>query len=355
MEDIIKAINSALEVEKKVEYYFTMPDDEKRLLLEGLRKEKTEAIGLFLNAIYLEENNKHIQKMIRKLIFGLKSSGVKVEEPRSAGGPVLKKIEEVRDNRGFMTNFDQAQSRTIMAAFEIKKNTFVFLSGEVHFREGLRELMSAPVDRRRLDELVASYKNGASEPMFLTEISPAYAAFIVEEGANRSGRFTDGIAPLRSFAAHLKDPVHRPEDIYCLPAAPPEGPASMEEILQHPMFTPFFLDWEKIGEDRKEYRSESGTTIVLPQHMAEEKRAAFIAGLAGRSDITSQVPLVKRMLEDYAYIFHAMGDYARYQGTITLIKDSKAFTDILAYFLRRSLDAAEEKPAQSGLIVNPYG
>lgn len=355
MEDIIKAINSALEVEKKVEYYFTMPDDEKRLLLEGLRKEKNEAIGLFLNAIYLEENNKHIQKMIRKLIFGLKSSGVKVEEPRSAGGPVLKKIEEVRHNRGFMTNFDQAQSRTIMAAFEIKKNTFVFLSGEVHFREGLRELMSAPVDRRRLDELVASYKNGASEPMFMTEISPAYAAFIIEEGAGRSGRFTDGIAPLRSFAAHLKDPVHRPEDIYRLPAAPPEGPATMEEILQHPMFTPFFLDWEKIGEDRKEYRMESGKTIVLPQHMAEEKRAAFVAGLAGRSDITSQVPLVKRMLEDYAYIFHAMGDCARYQGTITLIKGSKAFTDILAYFLRRSLDAAEEKPAQSGLIVNPHG
>lgn len=41
MDDIIKAISSALEVEKKVEYYFTMPDDEKRLLLEGLRKKKT--------------------------------------------------------------------------------------------------------------------------------------------------------------------------------------------------------------------------------------------------------------------------------------------------------------------------
>lgn len=355
MDDIIKAISSALEVEKKVEYYFTMPDDEKRLLLEGLRKKKTEDIGLFLNAIYLEENNKQIQKMIRRLIFGLKSSGVKVEEPRPAGGPVLKKIEEVRDNRGFITNFDRAQSRTVMAAYEIKKNTFVFLSGEVHFREGLRELMSAPVDRRRLDEIIASYRNSTGEPVFMTEISPAYAAFIVEEGASRSGRFTDGIAPLKSFVTHLKDPVHKPEDIYSLPVADPEGPASMEEILGHPIFTPFSLDWEKIGEDRKEYSRESGATIVLPQHMVEEKRTAFTAALAGRVDISSQAPLVRRMLEDYAYAFHVMGDFARYLGTITLIRDSKALADIITHFLRRSLDAAEEKPAESGLIVNPYG
>ncbi len=355
MDDIIKAVNSALDLEKKVEYYFTMPDDEKRSLLEGLKKEKNEGIGAFLNAIYLEEHDRNIQKLIRKLIFHLRSSGVKVEEPRSTGGPVLKKIEEVRENIGLMTNFDLAQSKTVMAAYEIKKNTFVFLNGEVHFREGLRELMSTPVDRKGLEEIIAAYRNGAKEPMFLSEISPAYAAFIVEEGSNLSGRFIDGVKPLKSFVARLKDAVHRPEDIYSLPVPGPVEPLSREEILQHPMFKPFFLSWEKIEEDRKDYRSGASGTIVLPQHMIEEKRSSFIKGLNGRGDINSQVPLLRRMLEDYAYFFHVMGDYARYQGTITLIKETAALADTLAHFLRKSLGEGEEKPAGDGLIVNPYG
>ncbi len=41
----------------------------------------------------------------------------------------------------------------MMAAYEVKKNTFVFLNGEIHFREGLRELMSTPLDRKNLDDL----------------------------------------------------------------------------------------------------------------------------------------------------------------------------------------------------------
>lgn len=355
MVDIIKVIDSAADLEKKVEYYFTMPDDEKRSLLEGLKKEKSGDIGLFLNAIYPEEHNKDIQKLIRKLIFLLRSSGVKVEEPRSTGGTALKQVDETRENRGFMTNFDISQSRLVMAAYEIKKNTFVFLNGEIHFNEGLRELMSAPVHRKDLEKIIASYKADTREPMFLTEISPAYAAFIVEEGANRSGRFTDGIKPLKSFAARLKDTVHRPEDIYYLKVPDQDEHTSMEDVLNHPMFKPFFLNWEKAGEDKKEYGGESGTTIVLPGHIIEEKRSAFIANLSERSDIRSQEPFLKRMLEDYAYFFHAMGNYALYLGTIALIKNSRTFADVLAHFLRKTLEAAKDKPVENGLIINPYG
>ena len=94
MEEILKAIDNAIDVEKKVEAFFVLPDDEKQALLEKLQGMRTETLGIFLNAVYPEEKNKKILKLIRKLLFKLKSSGVKVEEPKSIGEPVLKKIKE---------------------------------------------------------------------------------------------------------------------------------------------------------------------------------------------------------------------------------------------------------------------
>ena len=355
MNDLIKAIHSAQDLEKKVEYYFTMTGGEKLSLLQDLRKQKDEHIGIFLNAIYPEETDREIRKLIRKAIFHLRSSGVKVEEPRSQDQPVLRKVEEVRANRGFLTNFDYSRSRTVMAAYEVKKNTFVFLNGEVHFREGLRELMSSPVDRKDLEKIVEAYRTNTREPAFMGEISSAYAAYIVEEGSKLSGRFNDAIRSLKSFVAHLKDAVHRPEDIYSLPAAEGVAPLAPQDVLRHSIFVPFSLSWERIEEDRKEYLSPGTSAIVLPQHMVEEKRAAFLKGLIGRDSIRSQMPLVKRMLEDYAYFFHGMGDITRYLGTIAILRDDNAIADVLLYFLKKSLRPGEEKPDEGGLIVTPHG
>lgn len=355
MNDLIRAIHSAQDLEKKVEYYFTLTGGEKLSLLQDLGKQKSEDTGIFLNAIYPRETDKEVRKLIRKSIFRLRSSGVKVEEPKSQDQPVLRKVEEVRTNRGFLTNFDHAQSRIVMAAYEVRKNTFVFLNGEVHFREGLRELMSSPVGRKDLEQIIEAYRVNTREPAFMCEISPAYAAYIVEEGSKLSGRFNDAIRSLKSFAAHLKDFVHRPPDIYSLPASGDVAPLGPRDVLLHPIFTPFSLSWEKMEEDRKEYLSAGASGIVLPQHMTEERRAAFLEGLIGRDGIRSQVPLVKRMLEDYAYFFHGMGDIARYLGTIAILRDDNALADVLRYFLKKSLQPGEEKPDEGGLIVTPHG
>lgn len=355
MDDLIKAIVSAQDLEKKVEYYFTLTGDERLSLLKSLGRGKSEDIGVFLNAIHPGEADKEIRRTIRKAIFRLRSSGIKVEEPRPEGRPVLRKVEEVRVNRGFLTNFDRAQSRVVMAAYEMKKNAFVFLNGEIHFREGLRELISSPVDRNNLEQIIAAYRDNTREPAFLNEISPAYAAFIVEEGSRRSGRFNDAVGSLMSFATRLKDAVHRPEDIYSLPVAGDIAPLAPEDVLRHEIFAPFLLSWENIEEDRKAYLSTAGSTIVLPQRMTEEKRTAFLKGLMERGGITSQVPLVKRMLEDYAYFFHGMGDYTRYRGVISILRDSDSLDRVLLFFLKKSLLTGEEKSVEGGIIVNPYG
>ena len=355
MDELIRAIDSAQDLEKKVEYYFTLTGDERTSLLKGLGKEGNEETGVLLNAIYLQETDKETRKLIRKTIFRLKSSGVKVEELRPEGEPVLRKVEEPRVNMGFLTNFDHSGSRMVMAAYEVRKNTFVFLNGDLHFRDGLRELMSSPVDRRSLEEIVTAYRSNTKEPAFLVEISPSYAAFIVEEGARLSGRFTDAIGSLKSFVAQLKDAVHKPDDIYALPVAGDVAPQPLHDVLRHEIFTPLFLSWEGIEEDRKSYLSTGGSTIVLPQHMMEEKKDIYLRDLVGRHDIESLAPLFKRLLEDYAYLFHCMGDEERYKGTLVILRDRTALDHALSFFLRKSLEARQENPGEGDLIISPYG
>ncbi|MBP1747490.1 MAG: hypothetical protein H6Q52_29 [Deltaproteobacteria bacterium] len=356
MDGLIKAIKNARETEKKVEYYFTMTVDEKHELFSNLAKEKTEDIGIFLNAVYPDEPDKDIRKLIRKMIFRLRSSGVNVQEPGKEGQSVLRKIEEARDNRGYLTNFDYAQSRMVMAAYEVRKNTFVFLNGEVHFREGLRELMSTPLDRKNLDDLFRAYRENTVEPAFMVEISPAYAAYIVEEGSRMSGRFTDAVGSLRSFAAHIKDAVVRPEHIYTLPIKDDIPASGVQDILSHPVFTPFSLAWETIDEDRKTYHSQADSAIVLPQHMIEEKRGSFVDELIRREPIGSQVPHVRRMLEDYAYLLYKMGDHGRCRGIIAVLRADDLFKQAMISFIRKSLETPQDKNTGStGLIVNPYG
>jgi hypothetical protein len=356
MDGLVNAIMSARETEKKVEYYFTMSADEKHELLHHLAKEKSEDIGVFLNAIYPDEPDKTIRKMIRKVIFRLRSSGVRVDEPGQEGPSALHKVEEVRDNRAYLTNFDQARSRMIIAAYEVKRNTFVFLNGEIHFEEGLRELMSTPLDRKNLDMLFKAYRENTVVPSYMVDISPVYAAYPIEESAKMSGRFSDAVQSLKSFVAHIKDPVGRPEEIYLLPVEKNTPEPDIQDILGHPIFTPFTLTWEDLNLDRNKFNAQGTSGIILPPNMIEEKKGSFVEGLLARDAVVSQVPLLKRMLEDYAYLLYKEGDHARYRGIISALRTDEGFHRTVVFFVRKSLEMTDEKKtSEPGLIVNPYG
>ena len=359
MEEIIGAINNAMDVEKKVEDFCVLPDDEKQTLLEKLQGTRTEALGLFLNAIYPVEKNKKIQKLIRKLLFTLKSAGIKVEEPRNTGEPVVRKIKEVYEQRGFASNYDHAHTRLVVAGFEIKRNNYIFINAEIHIAGGLQELMTAPVDRKGFEKILKAYRDDTKAPMILEEISPAYAVYLIEEASRQSGKYRDEIKSIKSFATGIVDGIHRPEEIYKLPV-PDSGEAiSSEAIFNHVIFEPFFITWGSMKEDAITYNSTGGGAIVLPQHMIEEKKQEFMKTLIERYGMKSALPSLKRMMEDYAYLFYCMKEFNYYKGLMEYLKNENAADKALSYFLKKSLETAKEKPQEKqpegGLIVNPYG
>ncbi len=359
MEEIIEAISNAIDVEKKIEAFFVLSYDEKKTLIEKLKYIKKQTTGIFLNAIYTEEKNKKIQKLIRKLLFNLKSSGVKVEEPKIIGEPVIKKIIEAHEYRGFASNYDDTHTRLVVAGFEIRKNNYVFLNAEINFSDGLQELMSAPVDKKGFEEILKAYKDDAKPPMILEENSPAYAVYLIEEGSRQSGKYRDEIKSLKSFVAGIPEGIHKPEEIHTLPIPDTTEAFTMEKIFTHVMFEPFFITWSSMEEDIKTYNSTGEGAIILPPYMAEEKKSEFFKELIERYDMKSALPSLKRMVEDYAYLFYCRKEFNYYKGLIEYLKNENAPDEALSYFLKKMLDTSKEKPQEKqqdgGLIINPYG
>ncbi|HEX2965130.1 MAG TPA: hypothetical protein VHO84_05070, partial [Syntrophorhabdaceae bacterium] len=74
-------LNNTVDPDEQTSAFSKMSPDEKVTYLEKLRLTKTEATGKFLNRVYPGETDKIIRKLIRRVIFQLKSAGVKVDEP----------------------------------------------------------------------------------------------------------------------------------------------------------------------------------------------------------------------------------------------------------------------------------
>ena len=119
------------------------------------------------------------------------------------------------------------------------------------------------------------------------------------------------------------------------------------------------MTWDSLEEDRKTYMSNGGSTIILPPHMAEQKRIEFLERLAERADMKAVLPYIKRMMEDYAYLFYCMKEFGYYKGLTAWLDNERAPWQALSYFLNKSLGKEEESPEEKltagGLIVDPYG
>lgn len=353
MEEILNRFENKEDLKNQTAGFRRLSKNEKLELLGKIIKPENTSAGSFLNLIYLDETDKDIQKYIRMLLHKLKTAGIKTEEPKISGEPVLRRIEEKKEYRGFMSNYDDSSTRVVLSAFEVKKNNFIFLNGTVHFTDGLVELLTAPVDRKGFEEIVREYRLGTGEGMVFVDISSEYAGYILEEESTRSGKYKEDVSRLRKFTSHAQDSIQKPDDIYGLEC--PEAAASLAigKILTHAIFEPFNLVWSSIEEDKKEYNSTGSSAIVLPPYMVEEKKQAFLQALLKRDDFHAMVPYIKRMLEDYAYIFYSLKEFPYCKGLTDYLRDPDAPLNAALHFLAKFLYTEQKK--EEGVIVNPYG
>ena len=354
MDEIIAAIKDGSDIEKQAAVFSSLTKGEKLVVLGQVSNIKSEFSGQFLNAVYPGETDKDVLKVIRKSIFRLKSAGIRVEEPKATGEPVLKKVTETRENKGFMSNYDETGGRIILLVFGIKKNSFILLNAISHYADGLLELSIAPVDKQELEIIINEFRNSTLPQAVFEEVSPRYASLLIEEASGISGRFAEEIKQMKPLNARLTGGVRKTADIYDLAVPEGTGSVSPETVFAHDIFMPLNVTWEGIDSDRKEYAGPGGSTIVLPPYMVEEKRQEFVRTLVSRDPLASYVPRIKRLMEDYAYLFYAMNDLPYYKGLIEYLRDVNAPQETLSRFVAQSLVEETEEEAQDGLIVNPY-
>jgi hypothetical protein len=61
---------------------------------------------------------------------------------------------------------------------------------------------------------------------------------------------------------------------------------------------------------------------------------------------------MKRLMEDYAYIFHSLGGFKAYKGLMEMLKETDGPEKTLSFFVKKVLELKKEQ--QPGLIVSPY-
>ena len=357
MEDIITHIDDTERLKENMELYSQLGSGEKRALFERLKSIRSESAGLFLNRIYPLEKDKEIKKQIKKLLFRLKTMGVKVGELEIIGEPVLKKIEERREYKGFLSNYDPEGTRLVIGVFEIKRNNYLLVHAVTHLFRGLMEFTNALVERHNLEEIVKEYASTTKKPFVFREISAKYAAYLIEEASVHSQQYTDEAKQLKQFAAAIRSGVQKPEDIYTLPMPDIGKTMTLEEVLANDIFESFQLTWDTMENDKKEFDGvANGSSIILPPYMVEEKKEAFLKRLSGSSEMESKTEFVRRMLEDYAYLLYGMGEYSAYKGLIESARDPIGPKAVLLYFVKRRLEKTDQNQQgpEPGLIVNPY-
>lgn len=352
---IAGAIRNDLVPEEILHGFSALTKTEKTSLITALRDIKTESAGVFLNGVLKYEDDKEIKKQIKKLLFRLKSMGIQVADPEVTGEPVLHSVKEERTHYGYLSNYDEEGVRLVIASFEIKRHLYAFFHGTVHYREGLQNLMTTVVKKTDLNRVTRDFQNSSRPPFVVSEISAGYSGFLLQEGSAISGRYADEALRLREFIAGLRAEVKRPEDIYTLPVDETISSPPFEEIVKHAYFKPFHLSWSTLEEDRASYQAIGEGTIVLPPHITQERKKEFIATLLERDEFRRLKTTMKRLLEDFAYLFYCLGEKDIYRGLIDALLMPETPGDVLADTVRGIMGKQpQETHAAPGLIVNPY-
>jgi hypothetical protein len=216
------------------------------------------------------------------------------------------------------------------------------------------DLKLAPVTKQDYDTIIAQYQADTTKSILFVEISACYAARLIEEADARFHRYAEDVRHMKQFASALTDEIQGPEDLYGLAIPDETGPMSVPDLLLHDVFAPFTVIWDSLETDRNALADLGSSTIVLPAHMEEEKRQTFLRTLLDSEALTTRIPFMKRVLEDYAYIFYRTGQMDYFKGVIDLLKVEKGPYAALAFFAGRSLEPVKTPESQPGLIVNPY-
>ncbi len=337
-----------------LERYLESPKEERIAILDSLSKEASEKVADLLLDIYDREEDRDLLKNIRRILFLFRTRGVKVKEKREKGSPVFRPKEKKYFFRGFISNYDCNLNRIGIILIDLKKNLLLVTHGIMNMIEGLTQMWIKEVARSEyLSWFDEKRSASAKERIFISEVPPSYAFFVIEEAQRISGKFSEEIGFLKKMILRADfDSKHGgPSEVYSLFREDVEE-IPLERVIGHPIFRDLFLRWDGIERNRDEYERIGESTIILPGYLREEKRREYLKGLMEREDMKFLHEKMRRILEDYALMLYSLGEKPFAGSLISALKNEANFKSILLYFIEKSINR-EFKEDVDRIILTP--
>jgi hypothetical protein len=357
VDNIIEQIKLGVEAAEIIRHLEDLNPRQLELTINAIADLKNEKAASVLVLLLEKIEDKGLLKLLKKCLFHLRTRGIHVEEPtRAAGHSVLKRVENERESKALLSNYDPDQTRAVVTAVELRKNEFLFTQAVLHFSKGLVELHSFPVPRKKLDPILAEYQDRTHRPMIVAPVSALYAGYLIEEASRVSGKEVEEAKSLGHLLHSSKGEVGKPADIYSLAVPLGTDPSSLASVLADEIFEAFLLSWAGMEEDRGRLAEAINPSIVLPPHLIQERREALLKDIITERGVTSKSDNLKRMLEDAAYLFHSLKRFDQYGGLIAILENPQSLIAALAYFVQKTLNDLERKAHQQQTpdVLNPH-
>jgi hypothetical protein len=355
MDNIIDLIKNSDDIEKALSLVLNADSELQAKLIKEIGNFKSSQVSQFLTRLLEESTGKILQKTIKKMLFRLKTQGIAVEDPRPSGESVLHKITITRAAEALMSTYDSELTRIVVAAFELKKNLFAISHGIIHFSKGLLELKSLPVSRIDLGALMNDYQTNPPSSIVFTPISPVYSGYLLEEASRISGKETSEVHSLTYYLKEAASDVRKPSDIYHLPLGQSDATAGMEDIVTDKAFEPIHLEWQGMEKDQQAFEKAANPSIVLPPYVIQERIEGTLKEIVGSDRLNPLKPLLKRLLEDMAYLFYCLGRKDRYKSLVEALSNDTGLNKYLIFFVQKTFyDTAKKTTQQPEVIVDPF-
>lgn len=338
-----------------VQRYLRSSKEERLYILESLRNKRTQDTANLLSELYEKEEDKELLKTIRRLMFYLKTSGLKIEEKKEKGSAVLSKTSKQNFAFGYISNYDRNLDRIGIILFEQRKNLIFVAQGIMNLDEGLKDLKIGEANK---DEYLSWFKNKKAEAeragTFISEVSPQYVLFLISEAQKKSGTFEETVEFLRKHFGSIRfsGGPNEPSEIYHLCGDRKEE-IPLERLLTHPIFRDLFVKWKGMEKDRNEYNQIGESTIILPLYLKEEKRREYLRELVKKEGMEKVRTQLKRVLEDYAYILYSSGDRNYASAVISVLKDDEVFERTFIHFVEKSINFDVVKASPFRILLTP--
>lgn len=336
----------------------------------------SEAAAALLLRLESEAEEKQIQKAVSKMLYSLRSRGVKgaERENQSAGkaaSPI--RIEEAVETRAFVSGIDWQGQRLVLLAGLPGTRGFAVAQALLDDVGGVREFTVWKMSRADLREMVDRAQQRSA--LLLCEVPAEHAYFLLEEAFQEAR--PRGIDPAREFlhwrsSESWPKPDHRqyPHPVRGLLAADVDGRseptgADWSRLLATDPLAGWTLGLQEAVKAYREVETGRDSAIIVPRAVQEERRqAAFCEAVASRFDLET-CRRYRRRLEETAFLLHLSGKneeavLARHAGEqISGMEDHIWDHPLIAALVQRDLDLVarreqEAKAQDVSLIRSPW-